>query len=279
MKWDQHQRFRLIELIAYWEGRLTTNHLCESFGIGRQQASKDINFYIQHISSTNLIYDRSLKGYVPSEEFEPKFITGNAQEFLNLLASQEASANIFAPMEFTGGSACSLPIPMREVNAEHVRKILLASKGHLRLEIAYRSMNKPVAEKRVITPHSIVCTPLRWHVRAYCEKNSEYRDFILSRFEGPLTVLNESAHTKQADRKWQESVDIIFAPDPRLSQDQQSIIRHEYDMEDGKIIVNCRLALVRYTLHALNVYLEYEDKIVGRQQLIVVNKEEILSHL
>lgn len=103
MKWDQHQRFRLIELIAYWEGRLTTNHLCESFGIGRQQASKDINFYIQHISQTNLEYDKSLKGYVPSGSFKPHFITGEAQEFLNLLASQESNSNIFSPMEFTGG--------------------------------------------------------------------------------------------------------------------------------------------------------------------------------
>ncbi|GAD79534.1 WYL domain-containing protein [Vibrio ezurae] len=279
MKWDQHQRFRLIELIAYWEGRLTTNHLCESFGIGRQQASKDINFYIQHISATNLTYDRSIKGYVTSDTFEPKFITGNAQEFLNLLASQEANANIFAPMEFTGGAACSLPIPVREVNADHVRKILLAAKAGLRLEISYRSMNKPMAEKRVIAPHSIVCTPLRWHVRAYCEKNNEYRDFILSRFEGQLTPLEGSTNTKQLDAKWQESVDIVFAPDPRLSDEQKVIISYEYDMVEGRFVVPCRVALLRYTLYALNVFLEYEDTVVGRQQLIVVNRDEIYQHI
>jgi predicted DNA-binding transcriptional regulator YafY len=201
MKWDQHQRFRLIELITYWEGRLTTNHLCESFGIGRQQASKDINFYIQHISSTNLSYDRSLKGYVPTDSFEPKFITGHAQEFLNLLASQEANSNLFSPMEFTGGAACSLPIPIREVNAEHIRKILLAAKGELRLEIGYRSMNKPAVEKRIIAPHSIVCTPLRWHVRAYCEKNQQYRDFILSRFDAQLELLGSTENTKKNDTR------------------------------------------------------------------------------
>ncbi|CAM4138231.1 WYL domain-containing protein [Vibrio neonatus] len=279
MKWDQHQRFRLIELIAYWEGRLTTKHLCESFGIGRQQASRDINFYIQHISKTNLIYDSSLKGYVPSECFSAKFITGHAQEFLNLLASQEANANIFAPMEFTGGAACSLPIPVREVNAEHVRKILLAAKGELRLEIAYRSMSQPVAEKRVITPHSIVCTPLRWHVRAYCEKNQQYRDFILSRFEGTLTLLDGSPYNKQQDTQWQRSVDIVFAPDPRLSDKQKAIIQYEYDMQQGTFTVPCRVALLRYTLYALNVYLDYEDTLVGRQQLIVVNRDEILRHM
>jgi len=42
-RWDSLLRYRAIEIIALWEGRLTTNHLCDSFGIGRQQASKDIN--------------------------------------------------------------------------------------------------------------------------------------------------------------------------------------------------------------------------------------------
>ena len=43
IRWDLLLRYRLIEIIALWEGRLTTNHICHSFGIGRQQASKDIN--------------------------------------------------------------------------------------------------------------------------------------------------------------------------------------------------------------------------------------------
>ena len=43
LRWDLLLRYRLIEVIALWEGRLTTNHLQRAFGIGRQQASKDIN--------------------------------------------------------------------------------------------------------------------------------------------------------------------------------------------------------------------------------------------
>ncbi|WP_159737252.1 WYL domain-containing protein [Vibrio atypicus] len=279
MKRDLHQRFRLIELIAYWEGRSTTNHLCESFGIGRQQASKDINFYTQYISETNLVYDRSLKGYIPSDSFEPKFIQGSAQEFLNLLSSQEACANIFSPIEFTSGAACSLPIPVREVNAEHVRKVLLVAKSNLRLEIAYRSMNNPMSEKRVIVPHAIVCTPLRWHVRAYCEKSSEYRDFILSRFQGVLEILDVSPHVKEYDKKWQQCVDIVFAPDPRLTKEQRALVSYEYDMHDGTFVVQCRSALVRYTLHALNVFLDFEDTPVSLQQLIVVNRDELAKQL
>ncbi|MDI3652382.1 WYL domain-containing protein, partial [Pseudomonas aeruginosa] len=46
VRWDLALRYRLIETVAWWEGRLTTNHLIQSFGISRQQASKDINSYI-----------------------------------------------------------------------------------------------------------------------------------------------------------------------------------------------------------------------------------------
>ena len=36
LRWDLLLRYRLIEVIALWEGRLTTNHLVRAFGIGRQ---------------------------------------------------------------------------------------------------------------------------------------------------------------------------------------------------------------------------------------------------
>ena len=59
-RWDLLLRYRFIETIALWEGRLTTRHLCDTFGIGRQQASKDINNYIREVGPGNLEYDKFL---------------------------------------------------------------------------------------------------------------------------------------------------------------------------------------------------------------------------
>lgn len=73
IRWDLLLRYRLIETIALWEGRLTTNHICHSFGIGRQQAS--INTALRELAPGNLVYDRHLKGYVPAEKFRP-VVTG-----------------------------------------------------------------------------------------------------------------------------------------------------------------------------------------------------------
>ena len=80
IRWDLLLRYRLIEIIALWEGRLTTNHLCDTFGIGRQQASRDINNYLKDIAPGNLDYDKHLKGYKPAATFTPAVTSGSADE-------------------------------------------------------------------------------------------------------------------------------------------------------------------------------------------------------
>ena len=50
----------------------------------------------------------------------------------------------------------------------------------------------PNVEIRLIAPHTLVYTGMRWHVRAYCEKNGQYRDFVLSRLRGEPELLDAS---------------------------------------------------------------------------------------
>jgi hypothetical protein len=55
-------------------------------GIGRQQASKDINSFQNDIALGNLAYDKSLKGIKPTADFIPKIITGYVDEYLLMLS-------------------------------------------------------------------------------------------------------------------------------------------------------------------------------------------------
>ena len=65
VRWDLALRYRLIETVVWWEGRLTTGHLIQSFGISRQQASKDINTYINEHAPENLTYDKQIRAMSP----------------------------------------------------------------------------------------------------------------------------------------------------------------------------------------------------------------------
>ncbi len=117
VRWDLALRYRLIETVAWWEGRLTTGHLIQSFGISRQQASKDINTYISEHAPKNLTYDMHLKGYVPSKQFKPLFIDDSASAYLHLLNQNHDRAT-----HIEGLALAYLRVPDRSIRQQIRRK-------------------------------------------------------------------------------------------------------------------------------------------------------------
>lgn len=114
-------RYCLIETVAWWEGRLTTNHLMQSFGISRQQASKDINSYINEHAPQNLEYDKHLKGYVPSKQFAPLFIDDSASAYLHQLNQNHDRAPHVEGLALAYAHTEVLQVPDRTVRPELLR--------------------------------------------------------------------------------------------------------------------------------------------------------------
>ncbi len=216
-RWDLLLRYRFIETIALWEGRLTTRHLCDTFGIGRQQASKDINNYMREVGPGNLEYDKFLKGYKPTAGFEPRVTQGLADEYLHLMARNNELMNVFESLSLNVANVEVLSLPVRDVKPEVLRPIMQAARQQKRLDVDYVSLNHPDREGRIIVPHTLVYSGLRWHVRAWCEKNREYRDFVLSRFRGIPEIMDDSEHGVEGDTEWNTQVIVRIAPDPRLT--------------------------------------------------------------
>ncbi|WP_445427470.1 WYL domain-containing protein [Alishewanella sp. HL-SH05] len=278
LRWELLMRYRLIEIVAQWEGRLTTNHLCNSFGIARQQASKDINTYLREIAPNNLVYDSKLKGYKPTAEFSPKVTRGLADEYLHALASSQDFSHTFTQLDLGFTHTEMLTPPLRQVKPEILRTLVQAAREGKKIDMGYVSLSSPDEESRIIAPHTLVCTPLRWHVRAYCEKNRDYRDFVLSRFRGINGLEGDANMSREQDLRWQNTVDIVLVPDSRLSAYQQSIIAEDYHMIAGKRIITARSALVPYVVQALNLDLHKLDARPEAQQIMVANLAEVRLH-
>ncbi len=275
VRWDLALRYRLIETIALWEGRLTTGHLMQSFGISRQQASKDINSYLADHAPGNLDYDKHIKGYVPSRRFSPLFIDDSASAYLHLLSQNSERAPHIEGLALAYAHTEVLNVPDRSVRPEVLRPLLRACREGLRLECDYVSLANPVAETRLIAPHTLVYTGMRWHVRAYCEKNRDYRDFVLSRFRGELDVLGASDQGREADEGWNSEVDVVIEPDPRLKPDQRNIIELDFGMQGGKLTVATRGALVQYVLQRYQIDPHKVQSKASAQQIVVSNLEEL----
>ncbi len=276
--WEVLMRYRLIEIIALWEGRLTTNHLCNSFQIKRQQASKDINRYNNEIAPGNLVLDRKLKGFRPSDTFKPLFTKGIADEYLHAMASRREIAHTFSSLDLGFDQTEMLHPPVRHVNHDILRALVQAARNGQKIDMGYVSMTSPDEESRIITPHTLVFTPLRWHVRAYCEKNRDYRDFVLSRFRGINGVEGPSTNLKEQDTRWNQQVDIVLKPDPRLTDYQQKIVEHDYAMQDGKHVISTRSALIPYAVQLLNIDLGKLESKPEAQQIVIDNLDEVKRH-
>ena len=278
-RWDLLLRYRFIETLVLWEGRLTTRHLCDTFGIGRQQASKDINNYIREVGPGNLEYDKFLKGYKPTATFKPQVTEGLADEYLHLMARNNELMNVFESLSLNVANAEVLSVPVRDVKPEVLRPIMQAARQQKRLDVDYVSLNHPDREGRVIVPHTLVYTGLRLHVRAWCEKNGEYRDFVLSRFRQIPDIMDDSEHGADGDEQWNTFVDLCIVPDPRLSKAQQEVVEADYGMNKGMLQVSTRARLVPYVLQLLHINPNELADDPTAQQIILKNRDELAPWL
>lgn len=260
---EQRQCYAYIEIIIQWEGRLTLQHLQQEFGFGRSKAKKLLNEYLERQPS-NLIYDASLKGHKPSDQFTPVFTHGHIDEYCRSELSDVIGIQL-------------LEAPLRNIDPNLIRPILRAIRNQQRIDIGYQSLSSPDYESRIISPHSLVFDGLRYHVRAHCEKNNAYRDFVLSRFcfenealkpefEGP------SEFGKKQDQEWNTQLVLSIEPDTRLNEQQQRIIGLDYQMQQNEQgswtrEIPVRAALAKYLLQRLR--LDQYQAIPEAQQIVI----------
>lgn len=275
LRWDLLQRYRLIEIIALWEGRLTTNHLCTTFGIGRQQASKDLNDYLTGIGAGNLAYDKHIKGYRPTPDFMPRVTSGVADEYLHLLNRNSDLNRTFEALHLASATTEVVQIPLRQIDPAVIRSLVAASRQRQRVEVNYVSLQNPNHEGRIIAPHTIVNAGSRWHVRAYCEKNGDFRDFVLTRFRGVPSHEGETSVSDRDDDDWNRRVSVHVVADRRLSREQRRIIEHDYGMQRGALKINTRAALAQYVVQAFRVNPRVLRGKPEAQQVEIANLEEL----
>ncbi|WP_198080382.1 WYL domain-containing protein [Acinetobacter calcoaceticus] len=250
-KYEVFLRMRAIELLAYWEGRLVTTRLMNWFGLSRQQASADIKRYNTLYNPDALFHDPSVKGYVPKASFQPVLTTTHINEYLNMLSGlvSESHALIATPEAHLS----AVQLPDRSVRPEVLREVLRACRTQSTLKIIYASMNNPVWHERVISPHTLVYTGFRWHVRAYCHQSKQFKDFLLSRIDRTPVVVAMDAVNSAQDQQWHEEIVLTLIPNPKLNESQKSLVEKDFGMPDGRLQIPVKKALAHYTLQRYQV--------------------------
>lgn len=283
MSTEKHEvllRLRAIELLAYWEGRLVTNRLVKWFGISRQQASSDIKRYLSLHNPDSLVHEPSVKAYVPTPGFQPVLTKGHVNEYMELISGL-VSDSLAIALE-TEANLTAVQLPDRAVRPEVVREVIQACRSGSSIRILYASMTNPTLHERVISPHTLVYTGFRWHVRAYCHDKEEFRDFILSRIERTPKPVVADAPNSEMDRRWHELITITLIPNLKLSSGQQALVEKDYGMPDGRLQLQVRAALAHYTLQRFQAAItqkEADDEYKFPVQLSDMDCERLRPYL
>ncbi len=268
LTYEEQHRFRMIEIILYWEGSLNTSQITSALNIQRNRASTIISQY-KKTYPDSLHYDASLKTYLPGTKFQLHHAQDSFSEYVSYLRTYKGGC-------LDGGFSshiCSLNEPLAPLPI--TRQIVSAITRREILDVSYASMNSPDQPKyRQIAPHTLIHNGLRWHTRAYCLRNNRFQDFVLGRF---LTVTFSGKAPIEMDKSrdtfWTEQVTIKIKPKSDLSLKKRKIIAVEHCMVDDELELSFPKALLLYKLQQFHLSPEWESS--PHSHLEIINKGEV----
>lgn len=246
---SQQDRLRHIELRLRFLGEVRRPEVMHRFGIQSAAASRDLAVY-RELAPTNIEFDSRSKGYLLGSGFSPLFTTSADQVMAWL--SEQLGDTIAPTLESLLPCLMSsrLSVPDLDVLACITRAI------HLKqvLDIRYFSISSGQAQRQII-PLALLDTGLRWHVRAFDRKSSQFRDFVLTRIQEPK-VARDSApqrhETLEHDAQWARIVELDLVPHP--DQPYPEVTRMDYGIPDsGALQLKLRAAIAGYVLRKWSV--------------------------
>lgn len=263
-----------IDFRLRWDRAVNRSDLVAFFRISPQQASADLARYID-LAPGNLEYDKSLKAYRATRSFRPVAASSDAHSYLDALVA--LSSGTLAPASSFIGWVPPIDIvryPTRAISTDTLLRLVWAIRDREEVKISYQSMRRPAPTVRWIAPHALASDGQRWHVRAWCYENSEFRDFVISRIQAVQESRN-TAVSGEDDAFWCTSVDVIVAPRAGLTLGQRRGIELDFGMTRGRLKLTCRKALAFYLLRQLQLDRAPPDLPPASQPLELLNRDAL----
>lgn len=275
-RWGQHRRLAFIDFRLQYEGRINRRDLIDFFGISVPQASSDFTAYAERAPG-NLKYDSKERAYVVEKGFSPVYVRSTATSYLAEINGLELGT-VDRDESFVGTvpSTGVVATPARLIEAREVAILTQAIRDSVALSAVYQSMDRPEPHQVLISPHALGFDGLRWHVRAWWHEGAQFRDFAIGR----LLVLNKDEFSKKIDPTldigWSEKVPIVLVPHPGLSPDQRACVAKDYGMNNERYVLECRKAMLFYTLRHLNLSNPLQIGPAAQQHVVIQNAEDVV---
>ena len=244
--WAAMERLRFIEACAWWKGVVNRQDLAGLFGVSMAQASSDLQRYLE-MNPGAFVYNLREKRYEGTAEMKCVMTRPRLDEAVARFLGGDARSTWTGWDEESEGGGCVaiLKMPVREAGAVVERRVFLAILNGLRIKVRYASVNSGKEEWRWLLPHALGHNGARWHARAWCETNSDFRDFTLSRI-AEIEWSREAAELPAQDKDWEQWVTLQVRPHKGLSDEQRKAVEREYAMRNGVLKLKVRKAMEGY---------------------------------
>lgn len=255
---SQQDRLKHLELRLRFLGEIQRPALMQRFGIASAAASRDLALY-KGLAPQNIAYDDKAKRYLLGPDFRPLF-TIPADQILGWLAEQlgdtsAPSSESLLPCAMPG--RLSLPDP--DILAAITRAIHFRQALHIR----YHAVTSGQSTRQIV-PFALLDTGLRWHVRAFDRKSTQFRDFVLTRIQQPQACQDHPPKPNEAadqDIQWNRLVELDLIPHP--DQPHPQITAMDYGMADGVLRLKLRAAIAGYALRKYSVDCSPDHRLRG----------------
>lgn len=277
MRWSAKKRMEFIESRLFWEGKISRKDITDFFDISIPQATKDIKAYSE-LALENIRYDPRAKQYVTGPDFKSKISQPSSDSYLSRLRilKESKDRNYF----FNGPIPPFSEMPQfrRFVDTDVLRTLVRAIHNKDAIKINYQSMSSSKPKTRWITPHSLGHDGSRWHVRSLCHNEKIYKDFNLGRI---IEISNSSLHDidHSIDYEWHNEISVVIAPNPVLEGGKKACIERDYCMKNGKTSLKIKAAFFYYFKLRFLFNGEQEDKQGNKQQIQLLNLDEINANI
>lgn len=237
------ERLKAVEILLLWEGQVSRPRLAEIFDVHGTVLSRDMAAYA-HLAPDNCEYDTSARAYVVTPYARPELTEGRFTEYEGLVGT--------LPMQGLRAGVNLLSTQQHATNIQYrpFSRIHAAIREGKQIPIEYRSLNNPEAHERTIRPHAFIQAGPRWHIRAYCDRAKEFRDFNIgriSRVDDPVCSLLPEA---KEDLAWNTLIAVRLMPHPHLNAAQAQLVRDEYMAGTVAKVFEVRLPVCKYLVQA-----------------------------
>lgn len=284
---QEERRFADIETLLLWEGEAGNTRLRDLYGIGIGAASVVLKAYRSAYpghcqwSSSRRVYEAPVTG------LRPTLTAGNLDEYVALLgrtASTASSATTHSESiersaavgpQGEQGTVTRVRIDLTEASPGLYRLLHRAARDQSAVSLRYASMTNPEPATRIVIPQVLVQVGRRWHLRAYDQKTSSFRDFALGRILDASESTADLPAELPVDTAWRTKALVEIVPHPLLTPAQTKVICHELMAGKASRAIACRAALVHYVIQELRASLNPKKQIPPDYQIAVTNAADL----